>query len=592
MFTAEQERVEARIREYCAARGLPLPDKFNWSPIPFGGEWGISTSFFQLAAEEARLRRSGEALTVSVPQRAQEIAEQVAAALGTPEGFARVEAVRGYLNLYFSTPEFGRRVIDTVLTEGEQYGAGPASGRQVMVEFSQPNTHKAFHVGHLRNVILGDSVCRILEFAGYRVIRANYIGDIGLHVIQWLWNYLKYHADEEPRGDLTRWMGDLYSEAMRRLEENPELETEVRGLFQRWDQRDPEIVELWKKTRQWSLDGFEEIYELLDVKFDRVYCESEVEEAGKDLVNEMIARGIAVDERPDGPVIVRLDDLLGLKKEKYRVLVVLRSDGTSLYSTKDLALAILKFEQYDLDWSIYVVDVRQSHYLQQIFKTLELLGYDWADRCYHLPYEVVNLPGNVTMSSREGTVVLLEDLVREAIARAHDVVREKNPDLEKDEHEAIAEMVALGALKFPMLDRDHTKVVTFDWESALNLNGQAAPYIQYAHVRANSILRRLEGEFPVSTRPDYSLDPKEIELIDRISRIPSEIQRAADELKTLHITNLSYELARAFNDFYNTCPVLKAEPAVRDVRVRLVAAARQSIANMLRLLGIDAPEIM
>ncbi len=592
MYDAEREFVDSQIRQYCSDHDLPKPDEISWAPIPFTAEWGISTSFFKLAAQLARKSQTAEALQVSVPQLAQQIAAGVAEQLGTPPGFARVEAVRGYLNLYFSPTEFSRRVIDIVLDTRERYGAGPPKKRRVMVEFSHPNTHKAFHVGHLRNAILGESICRILAFAGTEVVRANYIGDIGLHVIQWLWYYRKFHAGEEPEEDHTRWMGDMYAEAVRILEEQPELEKEVRALFARWDQRDPEIVELWRKTRQWSLEGFDQIYDLLSIHFDRVYFESEVEEDGKELVAEMVSKGIAVDERPEGPVIVRIDDQLGLKEEQYRVLVVLRSDGTSLYATKDLQLAILKFEEYQLDQSIYIIDVRQSHYLQQIFKTLELIGHPWASRCYHLPYEIVNLPGNLTMSSREGTVVLLDDLIREAVERALKIVQEKNPELDPAQQDSVASAVALGALKYPMLDRDHAKVVTFDWESALDLNGQAAPYIQYAHVRASGILRRVEAGLPDSISPAHEMDAKEIELIDLISRVPQEVQRAADELKTLHVTNLTYDLARAFKEFYNSCPVLKAEPEVRSFRLRLVAAARQAMANTLHLLGIAAPDVM
>jgi arginyl-tRNA synthetase len=376
MFQLEQQAVEAQIRAYCAQNKISAPAQIQWMPIPFAGEWGISTSFFQLAAQEARAGKK-----VNVPQRAQEIAAGVAGFLGEISGFTRIEAVRGYLNLYYSPAEYTRRVVDTVLEQGPDFGRGELKGETVMVEFSQPNTHKAFHVGHLRSAILGDVVARILDFAGYEVVRANYIGDIGLHVIKWLWNYSKYHAGEQPGEDTTRWMGDLYAEATRRLEENPELEAEVRALYARWDRRDPEIVALWEKTRQWSLDGFDQMYALLDIHFDRVYYNSEAEEPGKELVEELIAKGIAEDERPVGPVIVRIDDLLGQEKEKYRVLVILRSDNTALYSTEDLALAVIKFREYDLSRSIYVVDVRQSLHFQQVFKTLELAGFSWAERC-------------------------------------------------------------------------------------------------------------------------------------------------------------------------------------------------------------------
>lgn len=589
MFESEQKTVADQILAYCLGNDIQPPEEIKWQPIPFSGEWGISMPFFSVAAQEAR---SG--VRVNVPQRAQEIAAAIRESLGKPKGFSRVAAVRGYLNLYFETGAFSQRVVQAVLSQGEYFGHGADKGEQVMVEFSQPNTHKSFHVGHLRSAILGDSLCRILDFAGYDVVRSNYPGDMGLHVIKWLWVYMKHHAGEKPEKDITRWMGDIYVEANRRLEANPELESEVRELYARWDSRDQEVVALWEGTRQWSLDGFDQMYGELDIPFDIYYFNSQMEEPGKKIVQELIERGIATDERPEGPVVVKLDELLGNEKDKFRVLVVLRSDGTALYSTEDMALTLKKFQDYpELKRSIYVVDVRQSLHFNQVWKTMEIAGHEEPKKCLHIPYEIVNLPGNVVMSSREGTIVLLEELIREARERALEVVEEKNPDLPADVKREVARAVGLGALRFPMLARDNAKTVTFDWEAALDFNGQAAPYIQYAHVRARSILKKAQNQdlsfIPV---PGHELDPSEVQLIDLISRVPAEVQRAAEEYKTLQISNHAYELAKAFNDFYRNCPVIQAEPGVRSYRLCLVEAARLSIANMLKLLGIQAPDVM
>jgi arginyl-tRNA synthetase len=592
MFQQEQQTIEAKISAFCAENDIPFAE-LKWGAIPFNGEWGISTSFFQLAASEAR---SGKSKGLPVPQRAVEMAEQAKGYIGSVPGISRIEAVKGYLNLYFSTAEYALRVVNSVIEQGERFGAGAPKGERVMVEFSQPNTHKAFHVGHLRSAILGDAVAHIEAFAGYDVVRANYPGDMGLHVIKWLWNYLKNHSEQEPDRDITQWMGQVYADASRRLEENPELEAEVRMVYGLWDKRDPEVVALWQKTRQWSLEGFNQMYDALDIRFDKYYFNSEEEEPGKAIVMDLIARGIAQDERPNGgAVLVKIDEQLGLTKEQYRTMVVLRSDSTALYATEDLSLVLHKFRDYpDLARSIYIVDVRQSLHFTQIFKILEIAGHEQAQKCVHVPYELVTLPGNVVMSSREGTVVLLEDLIREATSRAYAVVKEKNASLSEEQMQAVARAVGLGALKYPILARDNARLVTFDWQSALDFNGQAAPYIQYAQVRCNSILRK------AGTQPDtlpassfeYALEPSEIQLIDLISRFPAEVQRAAAEYKPLIITTLAYELAHAFNDFYTVCPVLQTEPAIRDGRLRLVAAARQTLVNALGLLGIPAPEMM
>lgn len=587
MFESEQSIIEQQITTYLRQNGLPEME-FKWSWIPFNGEWGISLSFFQLAAKSFGDQKG------NVGQRAREIAEGIASALPLPDGFHKVETVNGYLNLYFSPATYSARVVETVLEHKEHFGWGERNGKSVMLEFSHPNTHKAFHVGHLRGAILGDVLARLQEAAGYDVVRANYPGDIGLHVIKWLWNYMKFHKGEKPAQDITRWMGDLYAEASRRLEENPELEQEVRATYARWDRREPEIVKIWQETREWSLQGFREMYETLGIRFDRYYFNSMFEDPGKEMVNDLIEKGIARDERPEGgAVIVKVDEQLGLKEEKYRVAVVLRSDGTALYATEDLALARRKFADYpQLEKSWYVVDVRQSLHFQQVFKILELAGYDWAPRCAHIPYELVNLPGNVVIASREGNVVLLEDLIREATARALEVVRQKNPDLSEEKKLEVAQAIGIGSIKYPMLSRESTKLVTFDWQSALDFNGQAAPYIQYAYVRGTSILKKVNFELPSSTQPAQPLTTSEITLIDLISRLPVEVQKAARDLKPLVISSLAFELARAFNDFYTQCPVLQAEEATRNFRLRLVAAARQAIGNSLALLGITAPQAM
>ncbi len=485
LFEKELQFLNEKLAGFCIQNNLPAMD-FSWSPIPFAGQWGISTSFFQIASTFAR----SQEIKANIPSLAGELADSFAKELGIPDGFSHVEVIKGYLNLTFDRSTFVRQVVNTALTEKTNFGKGDQGGKQVMVEYSQPNTHKAFHVGHLRNLILGSSVCEILEFAGFKVIRANYMGDIGLHVLKWLANYRQFHKGEHPPENITRWMGDLYAEADRRFNDDPEFAASVRELFVRWDQRDPDVVELWQRSRQWSIDGFNQMYAVLGAKFDKYYFPSENEDEGKALVADLIAKGIATDGRPDEAVFINIDQVLGLPKEKYRVLVVLRSDGTSLYATTDLPLGIKKFQDYNLEKSIYVIDVRQSLYMQQIYKMFEIMGFDWASRCAHLSYEIVNLPGNVTMSSRDGTVVLLEDLLTEAIARAMAVVEKKNSSLGEDEKRSIGTSVALGAIKFSMLNRDNGKIVTFDWEEALNFDGQAAPYIQYAHVRANSILRK------------------------------------------------------------------------------------------------------
>jgi arginyl-tRNA synthetase len=499
-------------------------------------------------------------------------------------------------------------VVDAVLEQGANFGRGAPREERVMVEYAQPNTHHSFHIGHARNAILGEALARLVEFAGFDTIRATYPGDIGLGVITVLWAYRKFYKGQEPDGvhERGQWLLKIYVEATELLtprdDETPEekslretYEAERRELLRLWDAGDPEIRQLWLKTRQWSLDELNDIFQILDIHIDVWFFESEVDELAKSIVDELISRGIADDERPrGGAVIVKIDEKLGLKKEKYRTNVILRSDGTTLYLTKDLALAKVKFERYHVDRSIYVIDVRQSLHMQQAFKILELWGFPQASKCYHLGYGFVSLPEGA-MSARRGRLVLFKDVLEEAERRVLTLIEERNPNLPAEARLQIARQVGLGALKYAILSVDNNKDTVFEYDTALNFDGHTGPYIQYAHVRCNSILRKAEEEGINWKHTEETLDqrePPEIQLIDLISRFPAEVQRGTNEYKPLTIANLAYDLARAFNDFYDRCPVLKADTKVRDARLRLVTAARQTIANALRLLGIEAPDVM
>ncbi len=599
MFLAEQQSIEASIKDFCTGRDIPLAE-LKWVPIPFSGEWGISTSFFQTAADEARLGKK-----ISVPQRAQEIAELVKDLIGNLMGISHVEAVKGYLNLYFITSGYARRVVDTVLEQGSRFGAGSGKGERVMVEYTQPNTHHSFHIGHARNAIVGEALARIVQHAGFETIRATYPGDIGLGVITVLWAYQKFYRGQEPTGvhERGQWLLEIYVEATRLLEpkdnETPEqhalrvaYDNERHEMYRKWDAGDPKVRDLWQLTREWSLEEIRAIYEMLEIRMDVWFFESDVDELAKQIVEELISKGIADDERKQGgPVIVKIDEKLGLKKEKYRTNILLRSDGTTLYLTKDLALAKVKFEQFHVDRSIYVVDVRQSMHLQQAFAILKLWGFKQAEKCFHLGYGFVSLPEGA-MSARRGVVVLFKDVADKAEQRALAAMGERTPDMQESERKIIAQQIGLGALKYAMLSVDNNKDIVFDIDAALNFEGHTGPYIQNAYVRANSILKKF-GNLPVEAAFDFTLTGHEVQLIDLISRFPAMVEQAAMEYRPLVVANYVFDLANAFHSFYHAIPVLQAgSEKIKNARLRLVAAARQTLANALALLGITAPEVM
>lgn len=605
MFEKEQQLIETKIKEFCAANDIPLAE-LKWQPIPFSGEWGFATSFFQTAANEAR---AGKGTGIPVPQRAQEMAEQVKAQIGSVAGISRIDAVKGYLNLYYSTAAYANRVVDEVLASALDFGRGAKKNERVMVEYAQPNTHHSFHIGHARNTILGEALARLVEFAGFETIRASYPGDLGLGVVTVMWIYDKLYKGQEPEGvhERGQWLAKLYVEATAMLEkqenETPEqtaqreaYDAERREMYRKWDAGDETVRELWRVTREWSLEELRDVLKMLDVKMDVWFYESEVDEPSKAIVDELIAKNIADDERPQGgAVIVKIDEKLGLTKEKYRTNVLLRSDGTTLYLTKDLALAKMKFEQYHVDRSIYVVDVRQSLHLQQAFAILKLWGFPQAEKCYHLGYGFVSLPEGA-MSARRGRVVLFKDVADEAVKRVLAVESEKSGDIPESEREKIANQIGLGALVYSMLSVDNNKDIVFDINEALSFDGRTGPYIQNAYVRANSILKKAGRQAvgtQVNTSFDYELTKHEIELIELISRFPLTVEQAANEYRPLVMAAYAYDLANAFHSFYHAVPVLQTEDEkIRNARLQLVRAAKQTIENALRLLDIQAPDAM
>ncbi|HAV77890.1 MAG TPA: arginine--tRNA ligase [Anaerolineae bacterium] len=606
MFEKEQQLIEGKIKAYCVANDIALAE-LKWQPIPFSGEWGTSTSFFQTAANEAR---AGKGDKVPVPQRAQEIAEQVRAEIGSVGGVSHIEAVKGYINVYYKTSDYAQRVVDEVLASRTDFGRGDSKNERVMVEYAQPNTHHSFHIGHYRNTILGEVLARLTEFAGFDTIRASYPGDIGLGVITVMWAYDKFYRGQEPEGihERGQWLLKLYVEATQLLEkkdgETPEQaakreahDAERREMYQKWDAGDEYVRELWKTTREWSLEELRDVLDMIDVKMDVWFYESDVDEPSKSIVEELIEKNIADDERPEGgAVIVKIDEKLGLTKEKYRTNVILRRDGTTLYLTKDLALAKEKFEKYQVDRSIYVVDVRQSLHLQQAFAILKLWGFPQAEKCYHLGYGFVSLPEGA-MSARRGRVVLFKNVYDEAIKRVLAVESERSGNIPEAERESIAKQIGLGALAYSMLAVDNNKDIVFDMNEALSFDGRTGPYIQNAHVRANSILKKsqVEGQTPElgPATFDFELTKHEVELIEHISRFPNAVQQAANEYRPLVMAAYAYDLANTFHSFYHAVPVLQSEDEnIRNARLRLVSASKQVIANALRLLDIQAPDVM
>ncbi|MFH1770057.1 MAG: arginine--tRNA ligase [archaeon] len=511
------------------------------------------------------------------------ISEYLAKKVKLTKNISRIEVAGPYLNFFINRGVISKQVIGEVLKKKDAYGRGSKKKEKVMIEYSQPNTHKAFHVGHLRNVAVGDSLVRIMRANGYNVVAANYMGDVGAHIAKCLWYYKNFFKGKVPAKNRGEWLGELYSKAVKKLEEKESYKNEVSEMLQKLEaKKENSEIKLWKKTRKWSLDEFNDIYNWLGVKFDKFFYESDVEKPGKKLIEEYSKKGLF--KKSEGALII------DLKKYGLDVFLVLKSDGTSLYSTKDLALAAKKFREYKIDRSLYVVGSEQKMYFKQVFKTLELMGFRNAKNCHHVSYELVMLPEG-KMSSREGNIILFSELQSKLMNSLEQEVKKRHIDWSKKKVDDTAKMIGLGALKFGMLNQDSNRVIVFNLNEWLSFEGETGPYVQYAHARINSILKKGFTKLGIV---DYSFlkSKEETDLINKLAAYPSIVESVSRNYRPSMVARYVLELAQSFNEFYHKHQVLKADKDVRSARLALILAVKQVLKNGLELLGIEAPNEM
>lgn len=487
------------------------------------------------------------------------------------------KAEGGYLNFFIDWSSFGQKLLEKV--DGK-YGGGK-EGKTFLIDTFNLNPYKPVHIGHLKNAAAGDSIRRILEFCGNKVASVSYGGDVGMHIAKWLWYYNKFHKGEVPEEDVSRWAGQIYTEATRKSEEKEEYEKEVQELNKKLDRREPALTKQWKELRDVFFKDFLRIAKELELKLDDNLFESMAEEPGKRLVMKFLNEGKL--KKSEGAIVI------DLQKYGLGVFILLKSDGTALYSTKDFGLFELKREKYKFDKSLYIVASEQDYYFRQLFKAFELLEMPGWEKCYHMSHGFVKLKEG-KMSSRHGTTVLYEDVRDEAIKRVLKIIEEKNPDLQNKEE--AAKKIALGALKFTMLSVENARDIVFDWEHVLDFEGRSGPYLQYTYARACGILREAKK---LPKRFDASLlaDDAEVALMKEIAQFPNAVASAAKDYSPHVMTNYLIDLAQAFNTFYNKLSVLKAEnEELKNARLKLVDAARTVLKSGLHLLGIDALERM
>lgn len=509
-----------------------------------------------------------------------QIAKELAGKIKPAGLVVKIEQKGGYLNFFANWDRIGQKSVEAILNEKENFGRGDARGK-VMVEYCHFNTHKAVHIGHIRTACLGESLSRTLEFSGYKVIRVNYQGDIGPHVARCIWGFLKLYHGKEPKEEKGKWLGQVYAEASQKIKEKEELAKEADDINRKIYAMDPALTKIWKKTREWSLYYFDGIYRSFGIKFDRLYFESEVEKLGTEIAKKLLKKGIA--KESEGAV------LIDLEKHGLGIYILLKSDGTPLYSAKDLGLAELKSREYKIDKSIHVVGSEQKLYFQQLFKTFELMGSPLAGKSRHLCYELVNLPTG-KMASREGMVILYEDVLDELIKHAKEETEKRNEKMDRKKIGEISNAIALASLKYDMVKTSPNKTIIFDWKSALDFEGNAAPYLLYTHARARSILKK--AEMPAKFDVSLLKEPHEREMIRMLSEFPETVRKSVEDLRPHYIANFCYDLSTKFNEFYQFIPVLKAGGELRSARLAIVEAVSVVLKNALKLIGIEALESM
>jgi arginyl-tRNA synthetase len=520
-----------------------------------------------------------------------EIAKDLASKFETAHSdIASVAAAGPYVNFLLSTGMSVHRVIRDIEVSRDNYGNSlDGSERQIVLEYAQPNTHKEIHVGHLRNLVLGCSVVNLLKKADWNVIAASYHGDVGAHVAKCLWWMVKSRngsmsTDDLPMEQRTgKYLGQLYAEATRELDEHPEYKDEVSVVQQKLEAHDPEWEKLWLETRRWSLDEMAEIFDDLGVDIDRQYLESEVVERGQDMVDALIEKGLAKESQ--GAMIVDLEDV------KLGVFLVRKSDGTSLYATKDLALAEKKHAEYPRAMrSLILVDNRQQFYFQQLFETLKRMGITVPHE--FIGYEFVTLKSGA-MSSREGNIVAFQDFRDSVLDYARSEVTKRHPEWNEGKVVHTSWCIAMAGIKFGMLKQDSDKVFTFDLEQALSFEGDTGPYCLYAATRLGSILRKAGPQNPFDGTLTEAFDhASEKALALTLAAFPAKVRQAAAELRPAVIAQWCLDAAQKINGFYRDVPVLESEGELREGRIRLATVARETLVLGLGLLGIPMPEEM
>ncbi|ARU60002.1 arginine--tRNA ligase [Tumebacillus avium] len=519
------------------------------------------------------------------PVIAAEVAEQLAPALkeaGVP--VANVQVVGAYINFFLDQQAVAGDVIAAVLTQKEQYGhSSLGGGANVTIDLSSPNIAKPFSMGHLRSTVIGNALANILEKLGYNPVRINHLGDWGTQFGKLIVAYKKWGSEEAVRANPIPELLRLYVKFHDEAKEHPELEDQGREWFKKLEDGDEEAAQLWQWFRDESLKEFNKTYELMGIKFDSLHGEAFYNDKMDRVVKELEEKGLLVED--EGAMVVKLDEY------DMPPCLIKKSDGATLYATRDLAAALYRQDSYQFAKALYVVGGEQRLHFKQVFKVLEKMGYDFAKEMHHIPFGMMLKDGK-KMSTRKGKVILLDEVLQNAIDDVKKVIAEKNPTLENANK--VAEQVGVGAIIFHDLKNFRLNDINFSLEEMLTFEGETGPYVQYTHARANSILRKAGYvENAGVTLPEGALEgPEAWAVVTLLLNFPNIIQRAGEDFDPSALGKYIIDLAQAFNKFYANVRVLAEDEAVKQARLQLVAATATVLKEGLRLLGLEAPAEM
>jgi len=515
------------------------------------------------------------------------IAKDIAAKIEGIPLFDKVEQVNAYVNMFISREDFVSSVIEQAVSEEENYGRSIiGQGKKVIVEYSSPNIAKPFHIGHIRSTVIGNSIYKIYDFLGYDTVRINHLGDYGTQFGKMICAYRHWGNREDVAKEPIKTLLGYYTRFYQEVENDPGLDQEAREIFTKLEHGQKEEVELWQWFRDESLKEFKRVYEMLGIEFDSYAGESFYSDKMPRFVSELTEKGLL--KKSEGAQIVDLEEY-GMSPA-----LITKSDGSTLYITRDIAAAVYRKEHYDFYKNIYVVSSGQNLHFQQWIKIVELLGYEWARDCVHIPFGLVSLEDG-TMSTREGRVVFLEEVLSRAVEKTREIIKEKN--VNTDDIEITAKQVGIGAVVFQELSNNRIKDYVFSWDRVLNFDGETGPYVQYTHARAASVLRKagaadLGAACGKEIKAEHIKSDSAYELAKLIYTFPETVAEAGEKYEPSIITRHIINVAQAFNRFYHDEHILTEDENEKTAKLALVRAAKTTIKNGLGLLGIEAPEKM